>query len=182
MKRFATTALASLACAAGTCITAFAGAQDKPSPLDALDVFVGDGACSGNVLAMGTTPAHATTGKVHGERTLDGRWLVIHYDADASTSDARPYHVVQYFGHDAAKKQFVDVAFDKSGAGYGSGTSAGWNGDVITFDNTSIEDGRTVAERDIFTRKGGSEISHTGKVRDKHGNWITTDEETCRKS
>lgn len=103
----------SLAFAAAVLISAQAHAEDKPSTqLDQLsDFLVKEGACTGNVMAMGKTAAHATTGHAHAEKTLDGNWLVIRYDEDKTAVNPKPFQVAQYLGYDAKNKQFITVLF-----------------------------------------------------------------------
>ncbi|MGH8040791.1 MAG: DUF1579 family protein [Rudaea sp.] len=152
------------------------------SASNALDGFVGSGICSGNVMAMGKNPGHASTGKYHGEKTLDGHWVVIHYDEDQTAANPKPYHVAQYFAYDAREKQFVSVTFDNMGESYSTGTSPGWKADTFTVDENQTTHGKTVTFRDAFTKSGDGMSSHTGTMRDKHGKWVKTDEETCHKA
>lgn len=160
---------------------AIADDSNSPSPMDKLTKFVGEGACTGNVLAMGKSSGHAKTGKYHGEKTLDGQWIVIHYDEDKTDVNPKPLHVQQYFGYDPAKKMFVSVEFDNMGPVYTPATSSRWIGDTLTFEYTASVDGKMVALRDVFT-VNASENSHTGMMRDKTGEWVKTDNETCKVS
>ncbi len=182
MKRIKPALLAALVCTSASLAVQHVSAQTTgaSSQIDQLSDFLGDGTCTGNVVAMGKTPAHATTGRVHGEKTLDGNWIVIHYDEDQTAANPKPYHVAQYLGYDPAKKQFVAVAFDNSGSGYSTGTSPGWKGDTITFDETSAMGGVTF--RDAFTRNGPKGLMHTGTMRDKNRKWVKTDEQPCHKA
>jgi len=158
-------------------------AQDSqsPSPMDELGKFIGDGTCSGDFLGMGQSPGHATTGKYHGEKTLDGQWIVIHYDENKTDVNPKPFHVQQYFSYDPEKKMFVAVAFDNMGPDYSRATSSGWKGDTFTLEYTELIDGKKVTLRDVFTHTT-AENSHTGMVRDKKGEWVKTDKETCKSS
>jgi hypothetical protein len=158
-----------------------AAAQQPAGSPHQLDSFVGDGTCSGNMTASGKNPAHATTGKFHGEITLDGHWAVIQYDEDKTAANPKPFSVAQYVGYDAAKKQLVTVLFDNSGSSYGTGVSTGWKGDTITFDETVTMDGKPGSFRDVFTNGASGMSSHTGMMRDKDGKWVKTDVETCHK-
>ncbi len=148
-----------------------------PSRIDQFSSFLGDGTCTGNVMAMGKRPAHATAARLHGEKILGGNWVVIHYDEEQTAANPKPYHIAQYFGYDPVNKHFVAASFDNSGSSYGTGTSAGWKGDTITFDETSAMDGMTL--RDNFTRRSPKEVMHTGTIRDKTKKWVKTDQETC---
>jgi hypothetical protein len=184
MKRITSSLLAALVCTSASLAVHNASAQTAgtPSQLDQLSAFIGDGKCAGHVMAMEKNPGHASVGHVHGEKTLDGNWIVIHYDEVQTTENKKPYHVVQYFGYDTKKKQFTSVVLDNSGTSYGTGISSGWKDDTFTVDNTTSVDGKNASYRDVFTRKGASELSHAGTMRDKNGKWIKTDEETCQKS
>jgi hypothetical protein len=180
MKRIPSSLFAAAICAATALTAGQSIAQDKSaSPMDQLDGFVGDGSCTGNVMAMNEHPGHATTGKYHGEKTLDGHWVVIRYDEEQTTANPKPFHVVQYFGYDSAKKRFVSVLLDSADPGYATSTSPGWKDDSITFDETT--DGK-VSFRDVFSISKSGMDSHTGWMKDKNGKWVTTDAETCKTS
>ncbi|WIG56322.1 MAG: hypothetical protein OJF61_002110 [Rhodanobacteraceae bacterium] len=160
-----------------------AGARDFKSaaPMDQLSEFVGNGVCTGSVMAMGKTPSHASTGKYHSEKTLDGHWIVIHYDEDSGAGVAKPYHVIQYISYDPTKQRFVSVAFDNSSPGYSVGSGTGWKqGDAFTLDETQVMGGKPVVFRDTFTRSGSNVSTHIGTMRDEHGKWVKTDEEDCK--
>ena len=162
------------------CTSTAAFAADAAAPSNALDKFVGNGTCTGNVFAMGKKPGHPTVGKYHGEKIMDGRWAEIRYDEDQSAANPEPFHVVQFFGYDTSKKRYVSVLIDNSEDSYSTGTSAGWQGDRITFDESS--DGKSVSFRDAFTTGPAGMSSHTGWMKDKSGQWVKTDEETCKSS
>ncbi len=182
MTRSTLAIIVTLACASGSLTTTPASAQDAKAPaqLDQLGTFIGDGTCTGNVMAMGKRPGHATTARFHGEKVLDGDWIFVRYDEDKTAANPKPYKIAQNFGYDSVKKQFVAAAFDNAGSGLTTGTSAGWKGDTITFDETSVRDG--VKFRDTFTRSGAKGLTHFGTSQDKNGKWVKMDEETCHKS
>ncbi|MES2402917.1 MAG: DUF1579 family protein [Pseudomonadota bacterium] len=185
MKRTSLAIFAALVCTSAPFAIGQASAQQAggSSASDQLDGFIGDGTCTGSMMAMGKTPAHATTGKYHGEKTLDGNWVVIHYDEDQTAANPKPFSVVQYIGYDAGKKHFVGVAFDNTGAPYSTGTSTGWKGGAFTLDESvPMAGGKHIAFRDIFTNGDSGMSSHTGMLQDKSGKWVKTDEETCHKA
>jgi hypothetical protein len=156
---------------------------NTPSPASQLEAFVGDGTCTGNMMAMSKNPGHATTAKYRGEKTLDGRWVVIRYEEDQTAANPKPFKIVQYFGYDATKKRFVSVIVDNnSGVGYSTSFSRGWNGDAIIFDESATMDGKQASYRDTFTTGESGTVSHTGTMQDKNGKWVKTDEETCHKA
>lgn len=161
------------------CMGSAAARDALPSQLDQLSGFLGDGTCTGNVVAK---PGHPSRGRFHGEKTLGNHWVVIRYDEDATASNSRPYQVAQYFSYDAKAGHFVDVLLDNSGEIYSTGTSSGWQGDAITFENTDYTSGSHALFRDVFTRRGGEVVSHAGYERDKSGKWIKVDEETCNRA
>lgn len=179
MKSTPLTLCLAIACAAPLLVPGLAMAQQAlPAQMDQLTGFLGDGTCTGNILAK---PGHPSTGKFHGEKALGDHWVVIRYDEDASASSSRPYHVTQYFSYDAKAGHFVDVLLDNSGGSYGAGSSSGWQGDAITFENTDFTSGSHPLFRDVFTRRGAEVISHTGYEQDKSGKWVKVDEEVCKR-
>ena len=182
MKYHTPAVLISLALVSSAPFAAPAAAQaQEASPLEQLNVFLGDWTCTGRLMAMGDSPAHATRGKIHGERTLDGHWLVIRYDQLAGAKSSNLYHVIQYFGYDSKIKSLVDVVIDNSGSSSATGRSSGWVGNRITFENLENTDGSPAPYRDVFTHLGANRGSHAGFIRDKSGKWVQTDEESCRR-
>lgn len=138
--------------------------------------LVGDWNCTGQVFAHGASLAHATTARVHGEKAAGGHWVLFRYDEDKTAVNPRPFHIDQYFGYDSTLKKVVSVAVDVGG--YFSETSPGWSGNTITFDE--IADDRIIGH-DTFTKNGQNEISHSGEDKNKQGEWIKTDAETCHR-
>jgi hypothetical protein len=179
MKLIPPTLCIAMACAAPLLGHGQAKAQNMAaSQLDRLSVFIGDGTCTGNFLMK---PGHSTVAKYHSEKTIGDHWIVVRYDEEASSSNSRPYHVAQYFSYDAKAGHFIDVVMDNSGESYAAGTSSGWQGDVITFENVNMANGGHDLFRDVFTRDGTRVGSHTGYGRDKNGKWVKTDHEVCKK-
>lgn len=180
MKPSSSALYAAIACASSLLYLGPASAQDAmPSQLDQLSGFLGDGTCSGHFLAAKSP--RATSAKYHAEKILGDHWIAVRYDEETTSSNSSPYHVAQYFSYDAKAGHFIDVVLDNSGEGYGAGTSSGWHGDVITFENTGLVGGERYVFRDVFTRHGAKVGSHAGYQRDKSGKWIKVDEETCKR-
>ena len=151
--------------------------QDSALPqVDQFRFLIGNWTCTGQVFAHGTILAHATAARVIGEEAAGGHWILFRYDEDKTAENPRPFHIEQYFGYDSHVSKFVSVAVDVGS--YFSETSAGWNGNSITFDE--ISDGEVVGH-DTFTKNGQDEISHAGADKNKAGEWIKTDEETCHR-
>jgi hypothetical protein len=184
MKRTTLVILTSLVCVSATVAVKHASAQktDAPPPADQLDFPVGVWNCTGNLMAMGKKPGHATIGRAHSEKILDGNWFVIHYDEEQTSANTKPYHVVQYIGYDRGRKQFVSVALDNTGSSFSAGSSSGWKGNALTLDETDASSGKVVVFRDTFTRNDSGELTHAGTMQDKDKKWTKTDEETCHKS
>lgn len=181
MKPKLSTLCLALACAAPLLGPGQAMAQNMaPSQLGQLTGFLGDGTCTGNLLAAKSP--HTTSGRYHSEKTLGDHWIMVRYDEETTSSNSRPYHIAQYFSYDAKAGHFVDVLLDNSGESYGAGTSSGWQGDVITFENTVLASGGHYVFRDVFARRGTQVISHTGYQRDKSGKWVKTDHEVCKRT
>ncbi len=182
MTRSTLAIIVTVACASAPLTITPAAAQETKAPaqLDQLGAFIGDGTCTGKFIGMGKTPGHATTARLHSEKVLDGNWILVRYDEDKTAANPKPYKIAQNFGYDPVKKQFVAAGFDNSGSSYSTGTSAGWKGDTITFDETSATDGENY--RDTFTRKGAKGLTHFGTSQDKNGKWVKMDEETCQKA
>jgi hypothetical protein len=154
--------------------------SEAAAKLAALPFPTGELTCTGNMVAFGGNPGHATSATASIERILGGNWIVIRYDETRTDANPHPYSVVQYIGYEDAGKRFVSIVADViEGSGYATGVSAGWKGDAMTFDETT-SDSRKVTNRDTFTASGDV-FTHAGTMVGKDGKWVKTDEETCRK-
>lgn len=174
---------AALVCATVSLGAGIAVAQDvkSASPMDRLGKFVGDGVCIGTMTA-GENSGSTTTGKFHAEKTLDGHWILIRYEQDRSAANPRPFKVAQYLGYDPAGKRFITVMLGNGDGVYSVGTSPGWNGNTITFEEVEVARGKPGHTREAFTTVGSGLSGYTGWFRDKSGKWIKADEETCKPS
>lgn len=172
--------MAASAVAPFAALPADAPKSDASAELNRLPFPMGDLACTGNLMAMGGNPGHATAANARVEKVLGGNWIVIHYDEARTDANAHPYSVVQYIGYEDAGKRFVSTVADVvEGSGYATGVSAGWKNDSMTFDETT-SDSKTVTNRDTFTASGDV-FTHSGSMLGKDGKWVKTDEETCHK-
>jgi hypothetical protein len=179
MKRTTLAMLTALVCAsAPTSEQAYAQNSDAAAQLDQFDFMVGDWNCTGTLFASGTRPAHATTARAHGEKTLDDQWVMVRYDEDKTSANPSPFHVHQYFRYDPAGKQFKTVGIDSAEASGFVGVSHGWSGNSMVFEEST--GGKTSESRDTFS-KGTNELSHSGTALDKNKKWVKTDEETCHR-
>ena len=179
------TLVVTLVCAAASLAGGPARAREPkaPAPMDALKGFAGHGSCTGKVMPGDENPGHASTGGYHGEKVLDGHWIVFHYDEDRTAANPKPFHVVQDMSYDETTKRYVAVLFDNTESVYGSGSSAGWEGDTFTLDTVPSSNPGNIAFRDVFTRdKAGVVTRHQGMMRDASGKWVETDEESCKKT
>ena len=183
MKRTTLTLLILLAGASAPLGIRQASAQAAApgAELDQAAFFIGNWNCTGKTFADGNTSEHATTGRAHGEKAVDGHWIHMAYDESRTTANPHPYHVAQYTGYDAAKKQYVNLVVDISG-NYNIERSAGLKGDAMTFDGAYESNGHSVAMRDTFTKSGANQMMHTGTQQGSNGQWAKTDEETCGKT
>ena len=49
------------------------------------------------------------------------------------------------------------------------------------FEGTANGSGQTLTVRDTFTKKGASQLTHTGEMQGADKQWAKSDEETCKK-
>ena len=169
------------------CVALFADAQahaqktESTASADKLAGFFGDGVCTG-VMAAGKNAGSGTSGKFHAEKALDGHWILIRYEQDASAANPKPFKVAQYLGYDPSSKQFTTVMLGNGDGVYSVGKSTGWKGDTITFEEVEMAHGQTGHTREAFTTHGSGLSGYTAWFRDKSGKWIKADEETCKPS
>ncbi|HET9819933.1 MAG TPA: DUF1579 family protein [Rhodanobacteraceae bacterium] len=157
-----------------------AAATGAPPGLDQLDVFLGNWSCNGKAYASSTVPTPVTSGQIHAETAVDGQWIDMRYDETATATNQDPFHVAQYLGYDPVTQKFLLVSVDNFLA-HNTETSTGWKGNTITFEGTTVSDGRNAGIRETYTVLNPNEMTHSAAARGANGQWITTDEETCRK-
>jgi hypothetical protein len=153
----------------------------KPNPkLRELDYFAGTFGCKGTAFATPMGPEHPTEGNVSAGWQLDDYWLAFTYSEAKTAKNPMPFTVSGYFGYDMEQKKLVMGSVDNMG-GYGTGTSDGWKGDVITFEGPWHMGAMTMKGRDTFTKKSADEFVHSAFV-EQGGKWMKLDEETCTRS
>jgi hypothetical protein len=154
-------------------VTVAASAQTDVKP------FEGTWKCTGTAFASDMGPEHPTTATVTGKWILGGKWMEVHYWENKTAKNPKPIDAEIIMGVDAAAKKVVSGSVDNMG-GYGTSEGSGWVGDTLTLAGETNGGGMKMKNRDIFMKKGGNMIMHTGEVEIK-GAWKKTDEETCKK-
>jgi len=170
-----------LACLIAGGIAVPATSTDSPAS-DELDRLVGDSICAGHIAGMGKDPGQDTSGRFHGERTLDGHWVMVQYEQDRSAARPKPFKVTMYLGFDPAARRYRLVMVGNGDGVYSVGSSPGWKGNTLTFDEVETAHGAPHRTREAFTAAGSGLAGYTGWFRDTQGNWIKFDEETCHKT
>jgi hypothetical protein len=152
----------------------------QEASLKDLQPFVGTFKCTGMAFASEMGPEHPTRGAVTGKWALGGKWLEIRYTEEKTSKNAHPFAVVAYWGFDEATKKLVAPSMDNMG-GYAMGEATGWTGDQLVFTGLGHMGPMTMQGRDVFTRKGKNQITHSFEMQDNAGGWKKLDEETCKK-
>lgn len=184
MKRTNLVILAALACASAPVANGQTPTQPAvdPSPSSRIATFIGDATCAGTPMAMGKNSGPADTGRYHAEKALDGNWVVVRYRQDQSAANPHPFEVVQYFGYDPANKHYLTVMVGNGAGVHSTGSSDGWRGNSITFDEVEWARGKSHSSRETFTTRDSGLSGYTAWSRDKQGKWIKMYEETCHKA
>ena len=86
---------------------------------------------------------------------------------------------VSFWGWDEQTKKIISGSFDNMGTQM-SQSSAGWNGNKMTFEGDMRAGGMTMKARDFFTKVSATELEHMAEV-EMNGKWTKLDEETCKK-
>lgn len=164
------------------CATRALSAQESyvpPAELGQLSTFVGSWQCTGQIFARASHPGHATTAVGHGMKALGGHWIQFSYEERKTSANPTPYSIAGYMGYDASQKKFVQTPVDNYGS-YGPSFSDGWKSDTMRFDGSSTgPDGKSMAVRDYFVRKGRNTFVHFSEGQAADGKWFQPDEETC---
>lgn len=151
-----------------------------PQELAQLEYFLGDWTCAGTTFASPAMAEHATTAAVHGAKILGNAWVHVTYDENKTAANPTPYHAAIQMGYDAAQKTFVSFCADSLGS-WCNETSHGWDGDTMTFAGSTMMDGKATPSKDVFVRKGASELTHESDFQFDGKSWAKADLETCKK-
>ncbi len=156
-----------------------AGPPQPPAELGQLKDLQGKFKCTGQWFASAFGPARPTTGTFRTRSELGGFWIAGQFNERMSKKNPNPGHVILTFGYDPTGKQFSASVIDNFG-GHAALTSAGWEGDTLTFTGTYVAGGQVLPYRDVYTRKAG-ELDHSGEVQGADGKWTPLNAEQCKR-
>ena len=156
-------ALCAVAAVAGGALVRHAAPPAVPG--DELDYVAGTWSCAGTFARTGA-PIEA---ELRAERSLDGRWLVVHHD------DRPPnrYHALAEWSHGDAG--WVASMQDSSG-GSRSFRSAGWQGGTLIWEGEA----GAADQRFLYHRRDDATLEIGYDTRDPAG-WQRVDTLTCRR-
>ncbi len=156
-------------------------APKPPAELSQLWFMSGSWTCTGTTFATPFGAEHKTESTLKGSKAVGGMWLHADYVEKKTAENASPFHAGIYGGYDAAQKKFVMGCVDNFG-GYCTESSPGWEGDAMTFEGTTVVNGKRTPSRDVFTKKGTGGVTHHAEMQLEEGKWTKMDEETCKKA
>jgi uncharacterized protein YodC (DUF2158 family) len=148
----------------------------EKSGISALSFFVGSWKGSGRFSATALEPERAIR-CIELEAGLQhrGRWLVQRLVELDVPTELNPVDATRIWGYDASSGMFVCEWFDAHGR-RGTVHSKGLERERLITTGTAVSDGRSVALREVFTRRADDEFQHVGEM-DFGGGWIVTDEQ-----
>jgi len=164
------------------CVPAWAQAPKAPRPapeMAQLAFFVGTVACDGESRATPLMGPHPIKRTITGRMDLDGFWLFMRFDDDATVENPTPIRGNWQLIHDRKAANFVAIWTDNLGRWFPQ-TSPGWAGDTIAFTGEFLLNDRKAAVRDIFTRTGENEMKMTVQL-ETDGHWAPLLDLMCRK-
>ena len=162
--------------------TAFAQGAQPPRPpkeMAQLKAFQGAWLCHGNVPAGRYGPARKTASTIKIDGDLDGMWFSGRIGDLPSKGNPHPFKGVVHMGYDALAKNYVMLWIDNTG-GRATQTSSGWEGDKMVWLGDGSMEGKKIAARDTFTRKG-ADLQHLGELQ-MDGKWVVVQDELCKRS
>ena len=174
-----TAALVLAACLAAGIVFAQQPAP-KPAPeLQQLKWFEGTWGCQGDAPASPFGPAHKTQSTLTAKSGLGGYWVLGTVKEAKTAENPQPVEGVLQIGYDTAGKHFIFNWVDNFGS-FSTETSAGWQGDTMSWSGEQNVMGQKMKVRDSFTKKGAAEFTHKFEYENK-GKWEPIVDETCKK-
>jgi hypothetical protein len=148
----------------------------KPNPaLDQLKYFAGSWRCAGTGYLEGK--GHPTEATVKAAWDLNGFFLGLRYEEQKTEANPMPVTAVEHLGYSEDGKKLVIGILDSLG-GYGTQSSAGWDGNTMVRTGDYHFMGMHMPSRDTFVKKGDNALTHLGEIQ-VSGAWAKQDEETC---
>lgn len=149
-----------------------AEAPKVPAELGQISFLVGDWTCTHAASPDSANPRPGMAATLQIRKAVAAHWIQLSYDASG-------IHVAGYIGFNTKRKQYVQSMVD-SYDDYWTGSSRGWNGDTLTFDDPSTDPGGP-SYRDTYVKHSTDEFLHIGEIQGDGGKWKKTDEQTCRR-
>ena len=155
------------------------GPPGPPKEMAQLEVYKGSWVCHGSVPAGPYGPARKTTTALEVQGDLDGRWLSGRIADMPSKENPHPFKGVVHMTYDATAKEFLMLWIDNTG-GRATQAASGWDTDKMVWLGEGSMEGKKIASRDTFTRKGAG-LQHLGEMH-LDGKWVVVQDEVCKRS
>jgi hypothetical protein len=145
------------------------GADQRTAPVQSLDYFEGNWACTGVFPASGKTIAS----NMRYDHDLQGSALVKHHD------DTEPdlYHAIEAWGFDAKANRFNATILDNFG-GARRFSSEGWKGNELSWSSATDV---TPAQRFVYTRLDKQRYRVDWAVANASSSFVVGDTLTCQR-
>jgi Protein of unknown function (DUF1579) len=151
-----------------------------PAPeMAGLAFFIGTFACGGKAHATPMSTAHPMERTITGQIDLDGHWLFMRFLDKTTKDNPTPIRGNWQLTYDAKAKGYVAVWTDNLGRWFPQ-TSAGWNGNIISFAGDFLLNEQKATVRDTFTKKSDSEMLMAVDLQ-KGGEWTRFIDLNCRR-
>ena len=174
------TLLASLTAPLAYAQTASPPATPKPAAQMAqLAAFTGTYSCFGRQADSVFGSAHPIDTLQQGVADLSGFWVVVRYTELLTGDNTDPSTGTYTYGYDTAAKQFF-ASWNDSFGGWGTQTSAGWDGNKLVLTGDYNSNGQKIPARDTFEQANATTLVHTSELQ-AMGQWVTLQSETCTK-
>ena len=144
-----------------------------------LDPLLGTFDCEGEVLATPFSRRSALKRTLTTTLDLDGHWLFMRIQEEATSARPRPTHGNWQITFDRARGCFLSLWADNLGR-WAVQTSPGWEDGSIAFTGDIPVNGKPGAVRDILVRRSADELLFLVEFR-IDGAWTRFLESTCRR-
>jgi hypothetical protein len=160
-------------------------AAEMPKPSDELTkelkFWQGKWSCTGKMMASPMGPEHPVLSTLDFKSAMNGYWIMMVFDEKKTKENPMGMTGLMMAGWNPMKKVFTRTDY-LTGGGWGTFTSAGWQGDKEVWAGDGMMMGKMMKLQHTFTQKSDGEIMMLMEAAGPDGKMAKMFEDDCKKA